>query len=122
MLYSIYTLLYVMPDTNASYNSVIKKNKCHIHEQLNDSLVIHALDISTAGNAILLCGGVPFASCVTLESVCSTLRLMPATLGSGESGGDIDLTFLSCEGGGVDRKPFSVVVIDWTSGVAERLP
>jgi hypothetical protein len=67
-------------------------------------------DISTAGKAILLCGGVPFASCVTLESVCSTLRLMPATLGSGETV-DFDLTFLSCDGGGVDRKPFSVIVI-----------
>jgi len=109
-----------MPDTNASYNSMIKRN--HIHEQLNDTLVIHALDISTAGKAILLCGGVSFASCVTLESVCSTLRLIPATLDSGETCGDFDLTILSCDGGGVDRKPFSVTVIGWTSGVAERLP
>lgn len=81
------------------------------------STVIHGLDISTAGNATLLCGGVPFASRGTLESVCSTLRLMPATL---KSRGDFDLAFLRC-GGGVDGESCSELGTG-TSGVAERLP
>jgi hypothetical protein len=65
--------------------------------------VIHEVDISTAGKATFLCGGVSFASCDTLESVCSTLRLMPATLDSGETCGDVGLDCPSCDGGGVDR-------------------
>jgi len=39
-----------------------------------------------------------------LESVCSTLRLIPTTLDSGDIwGGDFDLAILSCDGGGVER-------------------
>lgn len=93
----------------------------HILAKQSNDRVSHELDISTAGKATLLCGGVPFASCCTLESVCSTLRFMPVTLDSNETcGGDFDLDFLSCEGG-VVREPCSETVIG-TSGVAERLP
>jgi hypothetical protein len=59
-----------------------------------------------AANAIFFRGGVPLGASGTLESPCSTLRLVPITLDScvGDSDGDLDLETLMCAGGdGVAR-------------------
>jgi hypothetical protein len=75
-------------------------------------------------SAIFLSGGVSSASSAVLESFCSTLRLVPASLDStdGESEGDLDNESLNFCGGGVERKCETDPADNWASGVPERLP
>jgi len=111
---------YVMRNTDVPYVSRIK-TKCNKPQKFHWQL--YEVGIVTGGKATFLCGGVPVVSRAMLESVCSTLRLIPTTLDSGDIwGGDFDLAILSCDGGGVERNVDWTPDMGWTSGVADRLP
>jgi hypothetical protein len=67
---------------------------------------VQAVATADGDSANFLNGGVPSASSVIAESLCSTLRLVPASLDStdGDNEGDLDTESLNFAGGGVERE------------------